>query len=341
MGQFFLCDLYACRNAWQNQIEDGGFGIHDTTRQAKNGCSVFKIGQQEHSSRKYRCTVGYDSCTGIFNSTRCPVIRIHAHTAGAENEIGSFFLQLQNRIGNALHIVVTENLSTDFDAVGCQFFNNNRSEGILDSSIINFISGGNDARFHWFKGSQGNQRFFTCCLFDPFHFLFCNDQRNDAGTKKTVSFFHCCIGMPGGNHHLVNLIDRIQPRHIHPKQTIAVCHQFDLSFFYIRWMHMIIDTDIFQDLRCLIFMESVFILLPYIEVILSEGQQNRNILLCHNMSFPKCRVLYHILHNSCNIMAEHMTYCIRCINTFHDYFLRTFFLYQCITEQIKKATLFS
>ena len=25
MGQFFLCDLYACRNAWQNQIEDRGF----------------------------------------------------------------------------------------------------------------------------------------------------------------------------------------------------------------------------------------------------------------------------------------------------------------------------
>ena len=132
--------------------------------------------------------------------------------------------------------------------------------------------------------------------------------------------------MPGGNHHLVNLIDRIQPRHIHPKQAIAVCHQFDLSFFYIRWMHMLIDTDIFQDLRCLIFMKSVFILLPHIEVILSEGQQNRYILLCHNVSFPECCVLYHILHNSCNIVAEHMTYRIRCINTFHDYFLRVCFL---------------
>ena len=44
-----------------------------------------------------------------------------------------------------------------------------------------------------------------------------------------------------------------------------------------------------------------------VEMILSQRQQHRNIFLCNNMPLPKCGILCHVLHNSCNIMAEHMT----------------------------------
>ena len=54
-----------------------------------------------------------------------------------------------------------------------------------------------------------------------------------------------------------------------------------------------------------------------VEMILSQRQQHRNIFLYNNMSLPKCGILCHILHNSCNIMTKNMSHGINCVYTFH------------------------
>ena len=123
--------------------------------------------------------------------------------------------------------------------------------------------------------------------------------------------------MSGGDHDLIDLVDRIQTRYIHPKQSIAVSNQLDLPFFYFCWMHVCIFTYLTENLCCFIFMKHTLILLPDIEMILSQRQQHRNIFLCNNMPLPKCGILCYVLHNSCNIMTKNMSHGINCVYTFH------------------------
>src|SRR5574344_2848547 len=76
--------LFACKNTWQNHVEDRARTVHDAARQShdRNPPALpLEIPQQEHRARQYRCAIGLDLRPRITDGSRRPVIRIDTHAA--------------------------------------------------------------------------------------------------------------------------------------------------------------------------------------------------------------------------------------------------------------------
>ena len=71
----------------QHQVEHSGLGVHDAAGQAQNGHAAVKIPQQEHGSRQDRRAVGDNLRPGVPDGAGGPVVRVHAHAAGAQHHI--------------------------------------------------------------------------------------------------------------------------------------------------------------------------------------------------------------------------------------------------------------
>ena len=80
---------------------------------------------------------------------------------------------------------------------------------------------------------------------------------------------------------------------------------------------MLIFADLVQNLCSLIFVQGILIFLPYIQMILPQGQKHRNVLFRDHMPFPECRILHHIFHDPRNVMAKHMPHRVHRIDTPH------------------------
>ena len=46
-------------------------------------------------------------------------------------------------------------------------------------------------------------------------------------------------------------------------------------------------------------------------------EQHRYILFCYNMPLAKNRILFHTGDNLCDIVAEHLSDCLRCLHKLH------------------------
>ena len=70
---------------------------------------------------------------------------------------------------------------------------------------------------------------------------------------------------------------------------------------------MFIRAETVENLCRLILMILASVVLPHIQVFLSHGKKNRNILLLHDMSLAETGIFNHTGNNLRKIMAEHMT----------------------------------
>ena len=64
-------------------------------------------------------------------------------------------------------------------------------------------------------------------------------------------------------------------------------------------------------------MKHPFLFFPHIQMLFSNGKENRNIVLCHYMSFSKNRIFYYPRDDLRNIMAKHTAHCILGLDQFH------------------------
>ena len=80
---------------------------------------------------------------------------------------------------------------------------------------------------------------------------------------------------------------------------------------------MLTGTDFIQNLRCYIFMPHRVILFPYIQMLFSNREQYRNILLRYHMPFSENCVFYNAGNDLCNVMAEYTSDRFFCLDQFH------------------------
>ena len=139
-GQLLRCHLIICNEARQDKIENRPFRIHDASRQADDRCSVFGIRQKEHGSRQHRRAVGNDAYSGIFDRQRRLVVRIHTHSSGAEDKIGTRFHRAAASVCDLRCIIIVNLMKDHLRTEFCQLFLDNRCEGVLDPMVIHFIS---------------------------------------------------------------------------------------------------------------------------------------------------------------------------------------------------------
>ena len=181
------------------------------------------------------------------------------------------------------------------------------------------MTGVSDAGLHGLKRRQGDKRRLPGGFFHPLHFFFLDDEGNDPRAQQTVAFFHGGVVMTGGDHDLVQVVYRVQTAYVHRKKPVAVGDQLDFPFFYRGGMHIFILADLAEDLGGFVLVEHVRVLFPYVQMIFSQGQKNRDVLFLYDVAFAKGRVFYYVFDDSRDVMAQHMAHSVGCMNAFHGY----------------------
>ena len=84
-------------------------------------------------------------------------------------------------------------------------------------------------------------------------------------------------------------------------------------------MHIRPQADIAQDSRRFIFMKHGVVLFPDVNVVLADGEEDRDIGLCDHVAFTKNRSLRDAADNLGNIVAEDMADSLFGFHHFHNY----------------------
>ena len=134
-GDLLSGHRYIRRHKGQDKIKDGGSGVHDAAGQTHDWGAVPVIAQQEHGAGQHRGTVGDNFCPACLNAAGGVVIWVHAHTAGAEDYIGSGAPGLPYSARHILHPVAGVGDRNGPDAVGGKLFLDDRSKGILNDTV--------------------------------------------------------------------------------------------------------------------------------------------------------------------------------------------------------------
>ena len=72
-----------------------------------------------------------------------------------------------------------------------------------------------------------------------------------------------------------------------------------------------------EDLRRVVFVEHVFIVFPDVDMILPQGEEERDILLGNDMALAEGRALLFAGNNLRDIMAEDLAHGLLCFHQFH------------------------
>lgn len=120
-----------------------------------------------------------------------------------------------------------------------------------------------------------------------------------------------------GDHHVAERIDPMKPLDIDLQQSVPGGGQLDLSFLRFGPLHAIVHRRCAEDFSPFVFVEHSRRFFPDVEVFLAHGQQDGNVLLRHHMSLAEPCVFRDAYDDLRQIMAEHMSYCLRGRYFFH------------------------
>ena len=199
---------------------------------------------------KYRCSVGDDIGTGIFDGTRSAVIRIYAHPSTAQNQIGALFDKMQDIGCDRLTVITRQCLPDHLNVVFEKFFFQYRSKSVFDQPFLYFASGCNDSGLFYMERKQRKkQASLPAASTATVHFfLFSDDKGNDFFVPAILSPF-----FTGKFYHVLRqfiisprLVDCYKCIPADFEKSVTVCNQFDLALFDITSMHMGIGTDAIQ-----------------------------------------------------------------------------------------------
>ena len=136
-------------------------------------------------------------------------------------------------------------------------------------------------------------------------FLF-DDERNDARAAELVSGVDGSVGMPRGDHQLVDHVDGVELFHVHAEQAVALGAQLDLALLDLTARHMLIFADGAQALGGVVFMEHSRLHFPDVEMLLAHREQHRNVLFGDDVSLAELRALEFTGYDARQVVAEYM-----------------------------------
>ena len=129
------------------------------------------------------------------------------------------------------------------------------------------------------------------------------------------------IAVTCGDHQIVDGIDCDQFFGIDLQQTVDLGIQLDLALFHIGPGHVVDTAEGSQPLGSLILVQHAFGLFPYIQVLLSHGEQDGNVLFRDDMTLAEAGILGNAGDDLRHIMAEYVSDSFFGLDEFHNVFL--------------------
>ena len=316
-GQLLFRDGDICHQIGQNQVKDGAFGIHHAAGQPADGSAVIRIREQEHGAGKHRGAVADDVRPAVFDCQRGLVVRIDAHSAGADDHFAALFQHIPDGRRDLFMVIVQNRVFGHFAAEFLHFCLDNRGEGVFDPSVEHLVARGHQTVFFRFHRDQAHDRVLPGSLLRGLHAVFLDDQRDHAGTAELIPLLHHEARCTGGDHHVAQCVDRAKALQIHQKQTVGFGGQFDLSFLGIGRRHMLVHAEIPQNIGRIVLVQHGFVVFPNIDGILAHAQKDGNILLADHMSLAEHRILCHASDNLGNVVTENLSDGVFGFHQFH------------------------
>ena len=303
----FLRDRRIGDQIRQHQVKNRPLGIHDAAGQAADRAAVVRVGQQEHGTRQHRCAVGDDVRARVFDRKRRLVVRVHAHAAGADHHFAAFLQHSLNRGRDLLVVVVQHHMLLHLAAELRHLRLDDRREGILDASVEDLVSGGDQAVLLRLHREELHDGLSARRLLRRFHALLLDHQGDHPGAAELVALFHHEAGRPRRNHHVPQGVHRPQALEVNEEQAVRIGDQFDLAFLRFRGRHVRVHADIPQDIGRVVFVEHALVIFPDIDRVLAHAQQHRHILRPNHMALAEHRVLRHTADDLGDIMAQDLS----------------------------------
>lgn len=116
------------------------------------------------------------------------------------------------------------------------------------------------------------------------------------------------VGVAGGDHQLLHVVEGVEPLHIHPEQAVAVGDELDLPLLHRRGVHVLVLAQRPQALGGLVLVEGARLLLPHVQVLLAHAQQHGDVLGGDDVALAEPGVLGDAGDDLGQVVAEHMAH---------------------------------
>ena len=209
------------------------------------------------------------------------------------------------------------------DAERGQLLFQNGREGVLNAAAGDLAAGRDNGSGFQPVGQQLKDRLACGDAVGGVELFLFDNERNDARAAELVSGVDGSVGMPRGDHQLVDHVDGVELFHVHAEQAVALGAQLDLALLDLTARHMLIFADGAQALGGVVFMEHSRLHLPDVEMLLAHREQHRNVLFGDDVSLAELRALEFTGHDARQVVAEHMADGVFRFNQFHGISSRT------------------
>ena len=235
----------------------------------------------------------------------------------ADHQLRSRFEDAMDTAGDVLRIVVAELVTDDFRPEGGNLFQNHGGEAVLNAAVEHLVAGGDDTDLFRPEGKHTEDGSAGGGLFRTLHFALFDDEGDDAGAGQFIALFNGEIPMAGGDHHLPEGVYGQELAAVHLQETVDIGDELDLALFHGGGVHMLPGAQGVEDLRRVVFVEHVFIVFPDEDMILPQGEEERDILFGDDMALAEGRALFFAGNNLRDIMAEDLAHGLLCFHQFH------------------------
>lgn len=154
-----------------------------------------------------------------------------------------------------------------------------------------------------------------------------NSQRHHPGTGNACSFFNLPEGMQGCENHILYCIQFVEPVYIDLKQSVCFCNKFHFPFFRLCQGDMCSCGGIGNPFSRFVFMHFIFEA-SYIYMPFSQIKKYFHVRCRDNMPFFEIGPFEYVRYDSCNIMQQHLAYCMFLRNGVQLFFFRIFHVFQ-------------
>ena len=264
------CYRHACGKARQKQVEHRRARIHHAAGQTAYRRAVVKISDEEHCPGQNRRAVGDYPRAACAYPAGGVVVRIDAHPAGAEYEIGLFAAHFKDRVPDVLHAVAGADRCDCLYPVGFELFNDHGREGVVYDALFDLAAGGHDAGGLLYKRVQRHERFVPCGFLRLTELLILNDERDDPHPGKLVAPAHGSAALARGDHYILLGIDGKKSAAFHGEKPVAGGRKLYLALLDLTAQQVLVRAQGIKPLRRVVFMNHAGRHLIYIQVLLAH-----------------------------------------------------------------------
>jgi len=190
-----------------------------------------------------------------------------------------------NRHGS---VVRDQDLLHDFAAQVFEFPGDDGTELVFYAAVIDFVAGGYHADLHGLEGFDFDYgEVLAGDFLHPDDLFFVGEQRDDPGPGDVRLGHYPEVGVERGQNHFFDVVDPVERLNVHLEQSPD--DRLHGHFAFRRFGHAdAVAADSRGDsLGCFVFVDVALLEVEYVDIVLAEVEELRNVFLQDNVSFFK------------------------------------------------------